>query len=212
MSDSKAEIAKLKDRNNELWNTILELQQAFLKALDNFLNTLIQYRLATALFTKVVELCGGLMQFVQSFKDVLQAHSAIPEDVSIGSYLAIDSQDYGYPGWRDKTADSSWIESYVVASHLPNASAVQRSDRPVAFPDFLYVSGSQVEDDRGLSEWLRSGFPSSFPTGELAHTGFRSWSGRFMRRLELVFDFCSSVRRLVVPGLPDDFLEVGESL
>lgn len=192
----------MKERLDEQWETILQLQQAFLRSLDQYIHVLIQFRVGLALFAKVCELCGGLMGFVQSFKDVLQAHSAIPEKIDIGSYLAIDSEDYGYSDWSDKTSDSTWRESFVVSSHLPNASSLVRSDLPVAFPDFLYVSSSQVEDDRGLSEWLRSGFPSSFPTGEVAHTGFRSWSGRFISRLSLVFDFCNSVRRLVVPGKP----------
>lgn len=166
--------------------------------------------LYSALFDRLVEKyallkqkCQSFYLFVQRFKDLMRLYSGIPKPVDMRDYLAIGSLDFGYSSWNEKTDDSSWIESFVVKSHLPNPGAVASLDKDAPFPDFLWVFGQQVEDDRGFTEWIRNSFPSSWPNGELAHTGFGAWAGRFMQRLTSVFNLCNDVRLLVVPELED---------
>lgn len=179
------------------------MQEAYQKALRGSIELFIRFGVAIKLLAKVFEYFHYQLQQWRdarlSLQQALNLASDIPEDTGIEDGFQITSEDFGFSSWDDKTPDSDWKESYLVKSHLINASSAGRSDQPIPFPDFLSVYGDNPTKYRGLVDWLQFGPRSDFPWGSIAASGFQSWLSRIGPRASTLFQVLQQVRAIAWP-------------
>lgn len=147
-----------------------------------------------------------LRRKVNSYRKLVSRFQALVEEVSAtwmggvpaGQVLGIAPDDFGpYVTWVDKTSDSTYFEKVILARHLPSYNPDLGVQNSQFFPGFLGLFREGVDD--GVAAWLLRGMDSSFPTGQIAYKGYRTWYYRCIDLITQLDTFHRGLRALVWP-------------